>query len=81
MFNKLFKRKSTKIKDAKNTTSDDVLEKEEASDDVLETEEENKPSFKLHYINENGELCEFDPWDHEAFDKVMSNKKNCLVFM
>lgn len=71
MFNKLFKRKSTKIKDAKNTTSDNVLEKEEASE----------LSFKLHYMNENGELCELDPWDHEAFDKVMSNKKNCLVFM
>ena len=71
MFNKLFKRKSTKIKDAKNTTSDNVLEKEE----------KNELSFKLHYMNENGELCELDPWDHDAFDKVMSNKKNCLVFM
>ena len=71
MFNKLFKRKSAKIEDAKNTTSDNVLEKEEA----------NELSFKLHYMNENGELCELDPWDHDAFDKVMSNKKNCLVFM
>ena len=71
MFNKLFKRKSTKIKDVKNTTSDNVLEKEE----------KNELSFKLHYMNENGELCELDPWDHDAFDKVMSNKKNCLVFM
>ena len=71
MFNKLFKRKSTKIEDAKNTVSDSVPEKEEA----------NELSFKLHYMNENGELCELDPWDHDAFDKVMSNKKNCLVFM
>ena len=81
MFNKLFKRKSTKIEDVKNTMSDSVPEKEEASDDVLEKEEENELSFKLHYMNENGELCELDPWDHDAFDKVMSNKKNCLVFM
>lgn len=71
MFNKLFKRKSTKIEDAKNTVSDSVPEKEEV----------NELSFKLHYMNENGELCELDPWDHDAFDKVMSNKKNCLVFM
>lgn len=71
MFNKLFKRKSTKIEDAKNTTSDNVPEKEEA----------NELSFKLHYENENGELCELDPWDEDAFDKVMSNKKNRLVFM
>ena len=71
MFNKLFKRKSTKIEDAKNTVSDSVPEKEEA----------NELSFKLHYRNENGELCELDPWDFDAFDKVMSNKKNCLVFM
>lgn len=71
MFNKLFKRKSKKIEDVKNTMSDSVPEKEEASE----------LSFKLHYMNENGELCELDPWDHDAFDKVMSNKKNCLVFM
>lgn len=38
MFNKLFKRKSTKIEDTKNTTSDNVSEKEEA----------NELSFKLH---------------------------------
>lgn len=71
MFNKLFKRKSTKIENAKKAVSDNVPEKEEASE----------LSFKLHYMNENGELCELDPWDHDAFDKVMSNKKNCLVFM
>lgn len=71
MFNKLFKRKSTKIEDMKNTMSDNVSEKEEA----------NKLSFKLHYRNENGELCEIDPWDEDAFDEVMSNKKNHLVFM
>ena len=71
MFNKLFKRKSTKIEDAKNTTSDTVPEKDEA----------NEPSLKLHYRNENGELCEFDPWDEDAFDKVICNEKNHLVFM
>ena len=71
MFNKLFKRKSTKIENAKKAVSDNVPEKEEA----------NELSFKLHCMNENGELCELDPWDHDAFDKVMSNKKNCLVFM
>lgn len=71
MFNKLFKRKSTKIEDAKNTKSENVPEKEEV----------NNLSFKLHYRNENGELCEIDPWDEDAFDKVMSNKKNRLVFM
>lgn len=71
MFNKLFKRKSTKIEDTKNTTSDNVSEKEEA----------NELSFKLHYRNENGELCEFDPWDEDAFDKVICNEKNHLVFM
>lgn len=71
MFNKLFKRKSTKIEDAKNTKSENVPEKEEA----------NELSFKLHYRNENGELCEIDPWDGDAFDEVMSNKKNRLVFM
>lgn len=71
MFNKLFKRKSTKIEDAKNTVSDNVPEKEEA----------NELSFKLHYRNENGELCEFDPWDEDAFDKVICNEKNHLVFM
>nr|DAO79614.1 MAG TPA: hypothetical protein [Caudoviricetes sp.] len=71
MFNKLFKRKSTKIEDTKNTTSDNVSEKEEA----------NELSFKLHYRNENGELCELDPWDEDAFNEVMSNKKNRLVFM
>lgn len=71
MFNKLFKRKSKKIEDTKNTTSDNVLEKEE----------ENELSYKLHYRNENGELCEFDPWDEDAFDKVMCNEKNHLVFM
>lgn len=71
MFNKLFKRKSTKIEDTKNTTSDNVSEKEEA----------NELSFKLHYRNKNGELCELDPWDEDAFNEVMSNKKNRLVFM
>ena len=71
MFNKLFKRKSTKIENAKKAASDNVPEKEEA----------NELSFKLHYENENGELCELDPWDEDAFDKVMSNKKNRLVFM
>ena len=71
MFNKLFKRKSTKIEDTKNTTSGNVSEKEEASE----------LSFKLHYRNENGELCELDPWDEDAFNEVMSNKKNRLVFM
>lgn len=71
MFNKLFKRKSTKIEDTKNTMSDNVSEKEEA----------NELSFKLHYRNENGELCELDPWDEDAFNEVMSNKKNRLVFM
>ena len=71
MFNKLFKRKFKKNEDAKNTTSDNVLEKEEA----------NELSFKLHYENENGELCELDAWDEDAFDKVRSNKKNRLVFM
>lgn len=71
MFNKLFKRKSTKIEDTKNTVSDNVPEKEEA----------NELSFKLHYRNENGELCEFDPWDEDAFDKVICNEKNHLVFM
>ena len=71
MFNKLFKRKSKKIEDAKNTTSDNVLEKEE----------ENELSYKLHYRNENGELCEFDLWDEDAFDKVICNEKNHLVFM
>ena len=81
MFNKLFKRKSKKVEDAKNTTSDNVLEKEEASDDVLEKEEENELSYKLHYRNENGELCEFDLWDEDAFDKVICNEKNHLVFM
>ena len=71
MFNKLFKRKPTKIEGAKNTMSDNVPEKEEA----------NELSFKLHYRNENGELCEFDPWDEDAFDKVICNEKNHLVFM
>lgn len=76
MFNKLFKKKAKKTVEVV-----DVPRAEIPKIEVEKVEPERVSIFTMRYRDtETGEIHTFDASDFDAFDKVMSNPKNQLMF-